>query len=215
MAKSIKFTSKVPKLEDYKPSWLKIGEDGEREVDIDAALKAAYTLTVDKAKAQDAREDAVAEVAERTTERDELQSKVDDKNAPDAQVEIGKANARAEKAEAAAKAAESRAARAEVVAEKGLTAKQAKYLPKDGSKEDLETAADEILEDFPEAAKVEETEEEREEREEREAEEAAVGGRTRPRTTALINPADPASGSEKEYDYDKVADQIMGGGIRY
>ena len=99
MAKSTKYTAKVPKLEDYKPSFV-TGEGDDREVDVDAALKALHTLALDKAKAQDSAEDVKAALAERTTQRDELQTKVDDKNAPDAQVEIAKANKRADDAEA-------------------------------------------------------------------------------------------------------------------
>lgn len=192
MPKSTKFTAKVPKLEDYAPSFV-TGEGEDREVDVDAALKALHTLMVDKAKAQDAAEDVKAELAERTTERDELQTKVDDKNAPDAQVEIGKATDRATAAEAKAKAAEARADRLEVAAEKGLTPTQAKYLPKDATREELEAAADDILVDFPVAAAAEGEEPEEE-----------GTGRQTPRP--VVNGSDPKIGKvETEIDYEKWA----------
>ena len=204
MAKSTKYTSKVPALADYKAPWIK-GEGDEREVDIDAALKAFHTLMTDKAKAQDAREDALAEVAERTTERDELQAKVDDKNAPDAQVEIGKANKRAEDAEAKAKAAQARADRLEVAAEKGLTPAQAKRLQGE-TKEELEADADELLEAWGVAKAQEPGDGDDDEEDE--------GLGTTPRTKRLTNPGDPQNGSTSEVDYDKIAGQIVGGGVR-
>lgn len=196
MAKSTKNADKLPKFEDYKPSFV-TGEGEDREVDVDAALKALYTLMVDKAKAQDAAEDIKAEKAEVVTQRDELQAKVDDKNAPDAQVEIGKANAKVTAAEDRATKAEQRADRLEVASEKNLTAKQAKYLPQTGTKEELEAAADEILEDFPEVA-ANPSGNEDEDPEENE-------GRQTPR---LVNGSDPKLGKvETEFDYEKWADQ--------
>lgn len=212
MPKSTKYQEKVPKLEDYKPSWLKVGEDGEQTVDVAAALKAAYTLTVDKAKAQDAREDATADAAVVTTEKDALQALVDDKNAPDAQAEIAKANKRADAAEATAKTAVAEKTRLEVIVEKGLTPKQAKYLPKDGTKEELEEAADEVKTDFPDAAQPAETDEEREEREEREAEENPLG--SRPKAKNLVNPASASNPADGEIDFEKWADQQASGGIK-
>lgn len=197
MPKSTKFTAKVPKLEDYKPSFV-TGEGEDREIDVDAALKALHTLTLDKAKAQDEREDAKAELAEKATEIADLQAKVDDKNAPEAQVEIAKANDKATKAEERARAAELRADRLEVAAEKELTPKQAKYLPKDATREELEAAADEILVDFPEVAKSAEESEDPEEEE-------GVGRQT-PRP--VVNGSDPKIGKpgDDNFDFEKWAD---------
>lgn len=201
MAKSTKYTEKVPKLEDYKAPFV-TGEGEDREVDVDAAIKAVHTLMLDKAKAQDAREDAVAEVKEIGAARDELQAKVDDKNTPDAQVEIAKANKRAEDAEAKARASELRADRLEVAADKGLTPKQAKYLPKEGTKEELEAAADEILVDFPEVASAKGDEEE-------EGVEEETFGRQSPRP---VNGSDPKLNKvEKEFDYEGFADKLHSG----
>ena len=75
MAKSDKFSSKVPALADYKPSF--VNEDGEI-TDVDKVIKVVHTLMSDKAKAQDAREDALAEAVAVTEERDGLQEKLDD-----------------------------------------------------------------------------------------------------------------------------------------
>lgn len=209
MAKSTKYTSKVPKIEDYKAPFV-TGEGDEREVDVDAAIKVVHTLMLDKAKAQDDREDAKAELTERTAEVTDLQAKVDDKNAPDAQVEIAKANKRADEAEATAKTAVAEKTRLEVIVDKGLTPKQAKYLPKDGTQEELESAADEIKVDFPDVAKVE-TDDEREAREEAEAE-AIATGRTTARPKPGINPNDPSGAAVVPVeDFEKAADAILGG----
>lgn len=196
--KSKKFVEKVPKLEDYKPSFI-TGEGEDREVDVDAALKALHTLMTDKAKAQDAAEDVKADLAERTTERDDLQAKVDDKNAPDAQVEIGKANKRADDAEAKAKAETLRADRLEVSIEKGLTPAQAKRIVGD-TKDELEADADELLKDWvTPAAKGDEDGEDGEDE---------GTGRQTPR---LVNSSDPKIGKvETEVDYEKWANDLAG-----
>jgi hypothetical protein len=192
VAKSNKFSSKVPALADYKPSW--VNEDGEI-TDVDAVLKVVHTLMVDKAKAQDAREDALAENKELAQERDALQEKVDDKNAPDAQAEIQKANDKATKAEAEAKKERARADRLEVAMEKGLTPAQAKRLQGE-TKEDLEADADEILELFggPKAGDEDEDEDE---------------GRTAPKSKVrLTNGGDTQQGVDSEPDYEAIAAQI-------
>jgi hypothetical protein len=209
MTKSTKYQEKVPKLEDYKAPWLK-EVDGEQVVDVPAALKAIHTLMVDKAKAQDAREDAAADTKIAEEAAAELQAKVDDKNAPDAQAEIARANKKAEDAVRALQVAVGEKTRLEVVVEQELTAKQAKWLPKDGTKEELEAKAAEIKEDFPAEPKVAETDEEREAREEAELE---GGLSTAPVVKRLVNPADPNNGSGGAVDYDALAAKIHGQGF--
>lgn len=198
MPKSTKFVSKVPKLEDYKPSFI-TGEGDDVEVDVDAALKALHTLMLDKARAQDVAEDLKASEAEVIAERNELQAKVDDKNAPDAQVEIGKATKRAEDAEAKAKAETLRADRLEVSIEKGLTPAQAKRIVGD-TKEELEADADELLKDWvTPVAKGEDDDEDGED---------DGTGRQTPR---LVNGSDPTlNKATTEVDYEKWASGVTG-----
>lgn len=143
MSKSNKFTSKVPALEELKPSW--VNADG--EVDVEAAKKAIHTLMLDKAKAQDAREDAVAEKKEAESQAAELQTQLDDKAGPDAKVEIQKAKDAQSKAEAERDAAVLRADKVEIAAEKGLTPAQAKRLV-GANREELEADADELVKDL-------------------------------------------------------------------
>lgn len=198
MAKSTKFSSKVPELADYKPSF--VNEDGE-VADTDAAIKAFHTLMVDKAKAQDAREDALAEIKQTVQERDALQEKVDDRNAPDAQAEIAKAKQATDKALADAKAATDRADRLEVAMEKGLTPAQAKRLQGE-SKEELEADADEIITLFGGKAKGDEEEEDGDQT-----------GRTTPQLKRLTNGGDPVQNADREVDFEKAAEQIAGGRV--
>jgi hypothetical protein len=196
MAKSTKFSSKVPALDDYKlPSW--INEEGE-VTDLEAAKKALHTLALDKAKAQDAREDALAQVAEVTVERDELQTKVDDKTAPDAQAELAKVQKDRDKAKEEARKAVDRADRLEVAMEKGLSPLQAKRLVGE-TKEELEADADEILELFGPKPTGDEDEDEE------------LEGRVTPQSRVrLTNGGDPDSGTDAEPDYDQIAAEIGG-----
>jgi hypothetical protein len=196
VAKSNKFSSKVPALEDYKPSW--VNADG--EVDVDAALKAAHTLMLDKAKAQDAREDAVAETKEAQSQATELQEKLDSKNDPDTKAELEKARTKQAEAEAKATKAELRADRIEIAAEKGLSPAQAKRLVGD-NREELEADADELVKDLGiEPGK--KTEDDGEEDE----------GRTTPRAK-LRTAGDPVSGGtggDQPVDFEAEAAKIQG-----
>lgn len=197
MAKSNKYSSKVPALADYKPSW--VNEDGEI-TNVEAAIKAIHTLMVDKAKAQDAREDALAENKDLAKERDELQEQVDNKNSPDAQVEIQKAKDKADKAEAEAKKANDRADRLEVAMEKGLTPAQAKRLQGE-NKEELEADADEILELFGKPKSNDDGEDDDDD------DEVSTTPKSRVR---LTNGGDPKNGADTEPDYEKIAAEIGG-----
>jgi hypothetical protein len=197
--KSNKFTSKVPDLTDYKPSF--VNEDGEI-TDVKAAIKAFHTLMVDKAKAQDAREDAQVETTEITAERDSLQSKIDSSTDPDTRAELERANKRVAKAEADKAASDLRADRIEVAAELGLTPKQAKRL-QGSTKEELEADAKELLEDLgikPGAQQDDDDDDDDD------------SGRTTPRSTVprLTNGGDIKNGADAEPDYEAAAARISG-----
>lgn len=198
MAKSDKFSSKVPALADYKPSF--VNEDGEIE-DVEAAIKVFHTLMVDKAKAQDAREDAQAETKQTAQERDALQKQLDDKADPDTKAELDKVKGQLTAAEANVAKERGRADRLEVAAEKGLTPAQAKRLVGD-TKEELEADADEILEVFGAPKKSGDDEDDEEET-----------GRSTPQTRLdLTNGGDPVQHADAEPDYEKIALEIGGSG---
>lgn len=194
MAKSDKFSKKVPSLADYKAPWVK--EDG--TVDVEAAKKAFHTLMVDKAKAQDAREDALSEKQEVTSQVADLQTKLDDKSDPDTKAELDKARAAQAKAEGERDEANLRADRVEIAAEKGLTPAQAKRLVgKD--RDELEADADELVKDLGIEPKSTD--------EENEGDEQVL--RTQPRTPRnLTNGGDPKNGADAEPDYDAIAAQL-------
>lgn len=195
MAKSDKFTSKVPKLEDVTLAF--VGEDG--TVDEEKARKVLHTLMADKAKAQDAREDATAEVTEQKSKGAELQKQLDDKHDPDSKAELEKANRKVTDAEDAAKKAEGRADRAELALEKGLTLSQAKRLVGE-NREELEADAEELAKDLgvePGATKQDDDDE--------------GEGRTAPRSR-LVSGGDPNPDSSggKPVDYEAAAADIVG-----
>lgn len=191
MSKSDKYTSKVPKLEDVTLAF--VGEDG--AVDEEKAKKVLHTLMTDKAKAQDAREDALTETKEAESKVTELQSALDDKSGPDAKVELDKARAAQAKAEAERDLANSRADRVEIAAEKGLTPSQAKRLI-GSNREELEADADQLVTDLGIGKQDEEGEEE---------------GRTVPRS-GLRTGGDPnplEQGGTGPVDYEAAAAQIV------
>jgi multidrug resistance efflux pump len=206
-----KHTDQIGKIEDYQAPWETAA--GETEIDKAKLKRYIFNLVTDKAKAQDARDEA----AEKVTEAE--------KNLKDAKDEVAKGDptgkiadleTKLAKAEADATKAQGDLDRLTVGIEKGLTPKQAARLQGE-TKEDLEKDADEILETFGVKPATQETDEEREEREEREAEEAEVAaeGRQSPRIIKnFINPNDSKNGSA-ELDYDKIAGQIMSPGVRF
>lgn len=200
MAKSKKFQQQVPALEELKPSW--VNADG--EVDVEKAKKAIHTLMLDKAVAQDAREDALAGKKDAESQAAELQKTLDEKSDPDTQKELEKARAAQVKAESERDEASLRADRIEIAAEKNLTPSQAKRLVgKD--REELEADADQLIKDLGLEPKNEDGEDE--------DEEGRVAPKPRVRT-GLVNGGDPANGANSgEVDYEKIAADISGGSV--
>ena len=202
MAKSTKFSSKVPALDDYKlPSW--INEEGE-VTDLEAAKKALHTLALDKAKAQDAREDALAEAKEVAVERDTLQTELDSKADPDSAAKIAKLEKDLSSEKAKSAKAELDLARVEIAAEKGLTPKQAKRLAGE-NREELEADADELIEDLGlKPGSNNETDDDDDDDDE-------ATGRTRPKSQVrLTNGGDTNNSADAEPDYDAIAAQLAG-----
>lgn len=195
--KSNKFSSKVPALSDLEAKW--VNEDG--EVDVEAAKKAMHTLMVDKAKAQDAREDALEDAKEVTAERDDLKTKLESKADPDLKAELDKANDAKSKAESERDEAVNKLDRLEIATEKGLTPAQAKRLVgKD--REELEADADELVKDLGIKPKGEEEDPEDE------------GAGTRPTSRVKLNNPGDTGGNAGVTDpdhFEKVAAQIGGG----
>lgn len=198
-----KHIDNVPKLTEFRPPW--ITEDGtEVDVDKDRLKKYIHNILTDKAKAQDARDEAVDSGKVVETERDTLKEQVDSKD-PDQGKRIAKLEQERDEAKAKTAEAELRADRLEVAAEKGLTPKQAKRL-QGTTKDELEKDADELLEDL--GVKPGKPGDDDDDDEDDEDEVA-----TRPKssvTPRLTNPNDPKLGPDAEPDYDKIAAQIAG-----
>lgn len=195
-------------LDNFQAPWeTATGED--QALNPSKLKKFLYNLLLDKAKAQDARDEADGKVTALTTELETAKADVA-KGDPTGKI----ADLEAKLAEQVAKTgeAELKADKILIGIEKGLNAKQAARL-QGTTKEEIESDADEILELFG-PPKKNETDEEREEREEAEAEEAEANELRRSPRSPLINPTDAQTGGGQEPDYEKIADQVFSNGFR-
>jgi hypothetical protein len=202
-----KHTDQLGSIENYQAPWETAA--GEVEIDKDRLKRYIFNLALDKAKAQDARD----ETSEKVTETEKaLEAAKAEVAKGDPSGKIAALEADLAKAKSDAEAAQGNLNRLNIGLEKGLTPAQAARLQ--GSTEDeLKADADKLLADFGVKPATNETDEEREEREEkeREAAEEAANGRQTPR---FVNPADPKVGSgEQEYDFDKIAADITSRGV--
>ena len=192
---------KLGKIEDYQAPW-ETATGSDAEIDSGKLKKFLFNLLTDKAKAEDAAEDAAADKVKAETE---LASKAEEFAKGDTTGELGKVQVKLAEAESRAKTAQGNLDRLTVGIDKGLTPAQAKRL-QGSTIEELQADADELLETFgvtKEPAKTgdEEGEEENE-------------GRTAPvRKLNLVNPADGDGSGGKDYDYDKIAGEIVGGNL--
>lgn len=173
------------------------------EIDKPKLKRYIYNLVTDKAKAQDSTDEAAAAKVAAETERDDAKADAE-KASPE---EANKKIARLEKANADLKterdglvAAKERSdLRGEVL--EGLDPKYAKYVQGE-TREELEKALEQVKADF---GLGEEGDEDLDD------DEPVI--RTAPRT--LTNPVDPKSGapSDKDYDFDKIAGEIVNKGF--
>lgn len=199
-----KHVDNVPKLEDFRPPWVN-AQGEESEINKDTLKKFIHNLLTDKAKAQDSRDVALEKVTAAEAERDEFKAEIDSKADPDSAKAITKLERQLEDAKADLAKAELRADRVEIAAEKGLTPKQAKRL-QGATREELETDADELLEDLGITPGSNDSDEDPDD------EEAELTGRTRPRAKRLVNGGHRgSSGADTEVDYEKIAAELMPG----
>lgn len=211
MAKSTKHTENVPSLSDYRAPWeTESGE--ETEVNKPKLKSYIHGLLVDKAKAQDAREDAKAEVETITAERDDFKEQAANANGPEAQKQIDKLTADLEKVtgerDALKQEKEVAELRKEVLGDfEAKHPKAAKYVVGDDEeslKESLAAVAEDFGINLDGSDEVDEDEAD---------EEPKLS--TRPRSQSLLNVGDKQNGKggEAEVDFDAVAAQIQGGRI--
>lgn len=196
-----KHTDKLGSFESYKAPW-ESDTGSDEEIDAAKFKKFLYNLQLDKAKAEDAAEEAAEKV---TKAEADLAAAKKDVAKGDNTGKIAELQEKLDAAEAAKATAESNLVRLEVATEKGLTPKQAKRL-QGATKEELEADADELLEDL--GVKQSKTDED-----ENDEDEDEPKGRTSPQTKlSLVNPGDTGKGGA-EIDYEKAAADIVGGSL--
>lgn len=198
-----KHIDNVPKLDDFRPPW--VTEDGQEvEIDKDKLKRYIHNLAVDKAKAQDSRDEAVNKVKGLETTVGDLQKQVDEKD-PDAATKVAAERDKTKQAEDRASQAELALTRLEVAIEAGLTPSQAKRLA-GSTKEELEADAKSFAEELgiqPESSKDDDEVDD------------DTDGRTQPvlQQRSLVTPGSRLGGAGDEVDFESVAGQLVGGSV--
>lgn len=208
-AKSTKHVEAVPAFDQFRAPWESEGGT-DAEIDKPKLKRWIHNILVDKGKAQDSRDDAVADLEEVTAERDDFQKQAEASNGEEATKKIAKlekqvADLTSERDELVS-ANEERDLRAKVLV--GLPDKYAKRVI--GKTEDeLKASLKELAEDFdiplndaglydPKSGDDEDSEDEGQ----------PVPVRRQPRTD-LHNITDPDPDAPKVIDYDAVAASIV------
>lgn len=191
-----KHTDKLGEFDNFKAPWeSETGSDA--EIDAEKFKKYLFNLLLDKAKAEDAADEAAEKV---TKAEKDLKNAKDEVAKGDPTGKIAELETNLAEAEKDRDKAQGDLLRVTVGIEKGLTPKQAARL-QGSTKEEIEADADEILETFGVKQASKESDEDDDE----------GSGRTSPRPKLnLVNPGD-GGGSGGEYDYDKIAGEIVGG----
>lgn len=199
-----KHTDALKSFDEFRAPW-ETADGSEAEIDKPKLKRYIFNLATDKAKAQDAREDALESV--KTIEADLEQAKTEaaSANGEEATKKIAKLEkdlaAAQEKVTSLETEKEHNALRAEVLGD--LDPKYAKYVVGE-DREALEKSLEEVKADFGLEDNSNEDDEDDEDK----------NVRTRPRAK-LTTGLDAKSGKEGDGDYDpyEVADQILGTGI--
>ncbi len=190
-----KFLDAVKSLEDFRAPW-ETESGGEVEIDKAALRRYIHNLQVDKAKAQDAREDAAAALKTVTAERDTAKEEAKNASPEQAAAKIAELEKQVttltdQLSSTSAKLTLTET-RGEVLA--GLPAKYAKYVT-GTTKEELEASLAEVKADFGLG------------------DDAGDDGENplvrTPRPIRNPNDPNPGAGSD-EIDYEKAAAQILG-----
>ena len=220
MAKSTAHVDAVGSFENFKAPWeSEAGSDA--EIDKSKLKRLIYNVRVDVAKSKDALADAKADLETVTAERDEAKEQAADGSGAEAQKQIDKLKKQVDdlttERDGLVKDKETAEARKEVLGEfEAKYPKAAKYV-KGETVEELEESLKEVAEDWGidldtlEAAGDGEDGDDGDDDGDTDLDKAA---RTAPRTRSLLNPGDRANGKggQQEYDFDKTADVILGGG---
>lgn len=200
-----KHSDKLGKFEDFKAPWeTEAGDDA--EIDKPKLKRLIFNLKAGEAKALDAQDEAKETISTLEKERDEAKEEAEKASPDEANRKISRLESERDdlkkwKADREA-ADEHDALRKEVIGD--LDPKYAKYVTGE-TREDLEKSLEAVKEDFNLEASKDEDEDE-------EGEEDDVV-RTRPQTRLKTGRSKDGAGADQEVDFDKAADQILGGSI--
>lgn len=198
-----KHTDALKSFDEFRAPW-ETADGSEAEIDKPKLKRFIFNLIGDKAKAQDARDEAAESLTQAEADLEAAKKEAASANGEEAQKKIDALQAKVDKlqgeADARKAADEHEALRKEVIGD--LDPKYAKYVTGE-DREALEKSLEAVKTDFGLS---------NEPNEDNEGDEDDVL-RTRPRTR-LQNGADPqgSRGGELEYDPEKVADEILGVG---
>lgn len=188
-------------FDEFRAPWETEG-GSDAEIDKPKLKRWIYGVLTDKAKAQDAREEALESVKTLEADLDEAKKEAASANGDEATKKIAKLEKELAEAkstvETLEKDKEISELRAEILA--GVDPKHAKHV-KGETREEIEKSLEEIREDFGLPKPGEDPADDDDD----------VQIRTRPRTS-LTNPADKLAGKsgDADLDFDKIADQILG-----
>lgn len=198
-----KHTDAVKSLDEFRAPWETEGGT-DAEIDKPKLRRFIYNLLTDKAKAQDARDEAQETLTKTEADLEEAKAEAAKANGPDAQRKIDSLQKKVDDLTADIEKRDAEKAEADLRAEVlgDLDPKYAKYV-QGSTKEELEKSLEDVKADFGLEGDDPEDPEDPEDR-----------IRTTPRTRTLRNPSDKDSGkgADKEIDFAAVADEILGSG---
>ena len=219
MAKSTAHVDAVGSFENFKAPWeSEAGTDA--EIDKSKLKRLIYNVRVDVAKSKDAAADLKAELETVTAERDEAKTQAADGSGAEAQKKIDKLQKQVDdlttERDGLVKEKETAETRKEVLGEfEAKFPKAAKYVTGE-TQEELEASLKEVAEDWGiDLDSLEDAGDgddgDGDDDGDTDLDKAV---RTTPRGRSLLNPGDRSNGKggEQTVDFDKVADNILGGG---
>lgn len=202
-----KHTDALKPFDEFRAPW-ETADGSEADIDKPKLKRFIYNLFTDKAKAQDAREEAVESVKTIEADLEEAKKEAASANGEEATKKIAKLEKDLAEAKATATALEKDKEISDLRAEvlEGVDPKHAKHV-KGETREELEKSLAEIREDFGIEAPGADDDDDNDD-------ETEVRTRPRPR---LTNPLDAqlgktGGGADGAVDYDAVAENILSGG---
>lgn len=196
----------VPSLDDFRAPW-ETADGSEAEIDKPRLRKYIHSLLTDKARAQDAREEALEAKETAETEKAAAEKRAEDATGGETQKALNEALAKAQKFEDEVKTLKAEKAKADLRAEVlgDLDPKYAKYVSGE-TKAELEKSLEQVREDFGLPKPGEQSEDDDEDDEDDD-------GPLRRQPRRLSNGRADFVGGDDDNDIDpeKVAERLVGG----